>query len=458
MSSETVTETPAPVPTPVAPEVEVPSPTSVIFSNSYLDERLSEVCSQTIDWSSLGLAAEHVEAIKAIDKVPLCEAVATVGKLIILKNPSLYAFVICTIVNTVTDASALKYTLALASSIMLECQPFTCALFVLPPLCEPLLALLDSEDAVLALLAAKVLILLIIATDSPPVAAVQKVLECSHNKLSLAEDYNLKDLGAQAFAAILSVKCTRALFWEKIMTYGPPLVETLKSGHGGLQLQYNTIMVFWLLSFELSPAQHLNKTCDIIAIVMDIIKTAIKEKIIRVSVSLFFNLATIAPQENITSFLVLDGLPVISGMAQRKWTDGELEADLTCLANTLQEAQDSMSTFDEYLTELTTGRLKWSPAHKSVDFWKRNSELFKEDDWKLLKELGKLIATSEDNLVLAVASNDISFIITELPEGLKVLTDMGVKTKIMEMMTHPDADVKYQALKATQVFVARAFV
>lgn len=295
------------------------------------------------------------------------------------------------------------------------------------------------------------------SAESPSVPVVEKLLACTHSKLATSDDFSLKDLAAQAYGAILSVKCTRSLFWSKITTYGPPLLENLKSGRGGLQLQYYTVLVFWLLSFETEPAEHLNKTCDIIAIVMDIMKIAIKEKIIRVSVSLFSNLVTIAPEQNITALLVVGGLPVIKSMALRKWTDSELEEDLNRLADTLQEAQDKMSTFDEYLSELTTGRLKWSPAHKSVDFWKRNAELFKEDDWKLLKELAKIISTSDDNTVLAVASNDISYVIGELPEGLVLLNTMGTKTKIMEMMTHPDADVKYNALKATQVFVARTF-
>ncbi|KAK7204578.1 armadillo-type protein [Myxozyma melibiosi] len=431
---------------------EVPSPNSVIFSNAYIDERVSEVCSETIAWEQQGLSEEHVAALKAIDKVPISEAIA-----IVEKNPTLYAFVFCTILLKVTSTDVLKYALALTSAVLLDSKSFAAALNGLPTICSPLTALLDSEDAVAALLAAKVIILMIISSESPSVEIVEKLFACTHSKLATSDEYSLKDLAAQAYGAILSVKCTRPLFWSKITTYGPPLLENLKSGRGGLQLQYYSVLVFWLLSFEQEPAESMNKTCDIIAIVMEILKVAIKEKIIRVSTLLFTNLITLAPEQNVSSLLVVGGLPVIKSMAQRKWSDSELEEDLTNLASILQEAQDKMSTFDEYLTELTTGRLRWSPAHKSVDFWKRNAELFKEDDWKLLKELAKIISTSDDNTVLAVASNDISYIVGELPEGLIVLNSMGTKTKIMEMMAHPDAEVKYNALKATQVFVARTF-
>ncbi|KAK9465243.1 armadillo-type protein [Lipomyces arxii] len=430
---------------------EVPSPVSVIFSNAYLDEVEEQTRANGVTWTSLvgpdGLTAEQASALEAVDHVKV-EALA--------KDASLYAFIFCTVFTKIPKGDAVKYSLVLAADLLVACESFAVTANSLQELFDALFKLLESDDEATALLTAKVILLLVIATDSPSTITVQKLLEFTC-KLSVSEDYGLKDLAAQSYGAILAVKCTRPLFWTKITTYGPPLLEILKAGRGGLQLQYYTILVFWLLAFELGPAEELNKKCDIIPIVLDIMKTAIKEKIIRVSVSLFYNLVTIAPEENVPALLVVSGLPVIKSMSQRKWTDSELESDLVTLTSTLQEAHDLMSTFDEYLSELTSGRLRWSPAHKSIDFWKRNIDQFKEDDWKLLKELAKIVSTSDDNLVLSVASNDIAAIITELPEGLRVLTKMGTKTKIMEMMAHPDPDVKYQALRATQVFVARAF-
>ncbi|KAK9245107.1 armadillo-type protein [Lipomyces tetrasporus] len=434
---------------------EVPSPASVIFSNGYLDELVDNIRSRTVTWSSHvgadGLTEGEASALASVDKLPKSSQLDVLSK-----DRSLYANIFCNLFTKITRVDVLQYSLVVASDLILADEAFTTTLSSLPAIGEPLASLLGNEDEAVALLAAKLINLLILATDRPPVAVVQKALEAAC-RFSTSDDYNLKDLAAQSYVAILSVKCTRNFFWAKITTYGPPLLEILKSGKGGLQLQYYTILVFWLLSFESEPAEELNKKCDIIPIVLDIMKIAIKEKIIRVSVSLFYNLVTIAPEENIPALLVVSGLPVVKSMAQRKWTDTELESDLVTLSTTLQEAHDSMSTFDEYVTELTSGRLRWSPAHKSIDFWKRNVEQFKDDNWKLLKELAKVISTSNDNTVLAVASNDIGQVITELPEGLRVLQQMGTKTKIMEMMGHPDPDVKYQALKATQVFVARAF-
>ncbi|KAK9451908.1 armadillo-type protein [Limtongia smithiae] len=431
---------------------EVPSPASVIFSNQCLDDMLAAVRATSVDWTAFGMPPEYVALLQLVDGTPCDKACAALDY-----SPATYAAIFCTLFSSGVPIEVLKYSLVLASDLLLADKAFTKAMNSIPQICAPLGALLDCEvDDAVPLFAAKVIVLLVMATEKPPVPVVQKILDYAC-KLSVLEDANLKDLAVQAYGAVLSVKCTRTLFWAKITSYGPPLIENLKFGRSSLQLQYYSILVFWLLSFELEPAEELNKTCDIISIVLDIIKTAIKEKIIRVSVSLFYNLVTIAPEQNIPAFLVVGGLPVISGMAQRKWTDTELEDDLTSLSSTLQAAHDSMSTFDEYLSELTSGRLKWSPAHKSVDFWKRNVENFKEDDWKLLKELAKVIATTSDNTVLAVASNDIGQVVQELPEGLKLLTQLGTKTKIMELMTHPDQDVKYQALKATQVFVARAF-
>ncbi|KAK9477021.1 armadillo-type protein [Lipomyces japonicus] len=443
MATETITEQ------------EVPSPAAVVFSNAYLDEIIDNVRGRPIAWDGYVRAGivteEEASALKAVDKV------SSFSRTTALKQGAEpYAKTFTSIFSKTDRADVLQYSLVLAADLIIESEDLARGLNE-ANVSEILVKQLDHEDETVPLLIAKVLLLLIIATVSPSVSVVEKLLKFS-NKFANSEDFSLKDLAAQSYVAILSVKTTRALFWQNITVYGPPLLDILKSGKGGLQLQYYGLVVFWLLAFETEPAQGLNQKCDIIPIVLDIIKTAIKEKIIRVSVSLFYNLITIAPEQNINALLVVNGLPIIKSMAQRKWTDTELEADLITVSTTLQEAHDLMSTFDEYKNELLSGRLRWSPAHKSLDFWKRNAQEFREEDWKLLKELAKVITTSTDNTVIAVAANDIGAIITEVPEGLRVLNKSGTKTKIMELLTHEDPEVKYQALKATQVFVARAFV
>ena len=43
------------------------------------------------------------------------------------------------------------------------------------------------------------------------------------------------------------------------------------------------------------------------------------------------------------------------------------------------------SSFDEYSTEVKSGRLEWSPVHKSEKFWRENAARLNEKNYELLK-------------------------------------------------------------------------
>jgi len=42
------------------------------------------------------------------------------------------------------------------------------------------------------------------------------------------------------------------------------------------------------------------------------------------------------------------------------------------------------SSFDEYTTEVKSGRLEWSPVHKSDRFWRENCIRLNEKNYELL--------------------------------------------------------------------------
>lgn len=44
-----------------------------------------------------------------------------------------------------------------------------------------------------------------------------------------------------------------------------------------------------------------------------------------------------------------------------------------------------ISSFDEYSSELKSGRLEWSPVHKSEKFWRENAVRLNEKNYELLK-------------------------------------------------------------------------
>ena len=77
------------------------------------------------------------------------------------------------------------------------------------------------------------------------------------------------------------------------------------------------------------------------------------------------------------------------------------------------------SSFDEYASEVKSGRLEWSPVHKSAKFWRENAGRLNEKNYELLAILIDLLQQSKDPLVLSVASFDIGEYVRHYPRGKK---------------------------------------
>lgn len=116
-----------------------------------------------------------------------------------------------------------------------------------------------------------------------------------------------------------------------------------------------------------------------------------------------------------------------------------------------------LSTYDEYVSELESGHLVWSPAHESDDFWRLNtSRILNEGDGKLVKRLVELITTSKEPVVLAVACSDVAkFAKYGGDRAKQLMTKLGGKTRVMELMTHANPDVRYHSLIAVQQLLSQ---
>ena len=75
-----------------------------------------------------------------------------------------------------------------------------------------------------------------------------------------------------------------------------------------------------------------------------------------------------------------------------------------------------MSSYDEYMNEVKTGRLEWSPVHTSEKFWRENSEKLNERNYELLKMLISLLE-SDDPLIVTVAAHDLGEYVRHYPRG-----------------------------------------
>ena len=232
------------------------------------------------------------------------------------------------------------------------------------------------------------------------------------------------------------------------------------------QMQYQVIFCFWLLSFSESISEDINRKFSIVPLLVDIARGAVKEKVIRITIATLKNLLLKAPSQNGPVMLGSKLLPLVEILSERKWSDEELEEDLKFLASELEEKLKGMSSYDEYLSELSSGKLSWdNPAHELDDFWKANGQKLlepgtssgtseeasadskkdaeddeDEDGEKAprtgLTRLISLLKSSSDAVTLSVALHDIGKLIQFTESGRRrVNQSKGGKVEIMKLIS-----------------------
>merc|ERR1719412_2476252 len=99
----------------------------------------------------------------------------------------------------------------------------------------------------------------------------------------------------------------------------------------------------------------------------------------------------------------------------------------------IQTRMADLSNFDRYVRELNEKALRWGFIHSSK-FWAENVLKFEENDWRALKTLAALLH-SDDATTLAVACHDIGEFVTMHPLGKKQISNLGVKDRVMQLMS-----------------------
>lgn len=177
----------------------------------------------------------------------------------------------------------------------------------------------------------------------------------------------------------------------------------------------------------------------------------------------------------------------LNNLTKRKFEDTDIEKDNDNLSKVLEQYIEEISSFDEYRQEVLSGNLEWTPVHTSEKFWKENLNKLESNNFYILKELIKLLESAQeaapataDNAAptspsdqkvniknttrtLAIAAHDIGQFVRYHPRGRKyvhtfviiliytrIIGDLGAKGKVLALMDHDDAEVKKQALLATQ--------
>ncbi|KAF8836764.1 ATPase V1 complex subunit H [Paxillus ammoniavirescens] len=430
-----------------------------LVSNAYLDENSAKIRSKPVPWEGYQRAelvtSEELALIKKIDRQPRAKTES-----ILVSDGQTYALLYLRLLKKLQRVDTMQCLLVLTADALLDHDEriplFTRAAQSDPDLPYlPLLRTLEAQDEFVQLKSAQILTILLSSESTPlqhqHLQPFLKVLA----SLVQGQFPNKRDIAVQCLEALLArPECRKAVWAIPGIIAG--LVEILRHKPGP-QMNYQVIFCLWLLSFEQEVAAQINKKFDIIPLLISVAQAAAKEKVIRVIVATFRNLIAKAPSANLPAMLVAQLLPFSKNLSARKFSDEDILEDVQYVRDELERNFESLTTYDEYISELSSGRLSWTPVHESDDFWRENAAKLNEKDYAHLKVLIPLLG-ADDPLVLAVAVHDLGQYVKHYERGKKVITDLGAKARAMELMTHPNPDVRYHALVAVQHLVSHPWV
>ncbi|GEM07701.1 V-type H+-transporting ATPase 54 kD subunit [Rhodotorula toruloides] len=128
-------------------------------------------------------------------------------------------------------------------------------------------------------------------------------------------------------------------------------VQLLRA-HPPPQLQYQLAFCFWLPLFDQTVAAQINARYNVVPLLLDLVKQAIKAKIVRIMVPTFRYLITKAPEQNLAAMLTVKILPWLQTLQGRKFGDEDIKEDVDFLVDELKRSFEGLTTWDEYKSEL----------------------------------------------------------------------------------------------------------
>ena len=430
-----------------------------------------DVLRSEVPWPSFAAAGiisrEQLEMIYALDKQPTASQVAVFHE----KGTAIVTLFI-DIINGINKEDVICYTLAMLDEIM-GADTKVPAFF--PKLAaetngaadpvKPLLKLLTRSTVFIVEKAASIIAKIVGAPI--PAGAPEAVAATFELHLSSFSEWvvtALKEVdpavaaeSATTAAAMSGLQAlvstqrgrTAALEAQALLPLSTLITaSSMSNSSSTVQLLYQSLFALWSFSYSPEAAMEMaSSKVGLVAKLVDIVKSSPKEKVIRVGLSTMRNLLGIGSASN--DMVVFGLMPVLESMQARKFADEDIPEDVELLYNTLQVNLTGLTSWDVYKTELESGKLEWSPSHKSENFWKDNFKAFEGGQCASIKQLIALLS-SDDTQVLAIACNDIAEFIKFHPEGRRLMTTYGAKPLAMQAMKHPDPTVQKYALTCVQ--------
>ena len=265
-----------------------------------------------------------------------------------------------------------------------------------------------------------------------------------------AHPSNAMPIAVHCLAVLLREKPVRPLVYK---AGGVPLVMPLvgmPTNGASIQVQYESILCAWQLSL-FKPANEMLSTPAVMNGLVDVVRLAHKEKVIRVSLLTLKSLLSVSGKHALEMAAVEGGLPnAVTYRQEQTWEDPDIPDLLEWLDERLEQGVLAMSSLERYRKEVMQGQLVSGPMHDSEEFWLENAEKLTEGNSSLLKALLRLLDASHDATTLALACHDISQFVTYFPHGKGLVSDLHGKQMVMRLMAHPDSNVQKEALMCVQ--------
>ncbi|KAK5098335.1 H(+)-transporting V1 sector ATPase subunit H [Lithohypha guttulata] len=467
----------------------------------YLSSLQNNIRARPIPWDGAvragNLSEEQLKIIKSVDKVRKEQRKQTIEL-----NTDPYATLLAggesgpsVLEKAQKRQDIIQYILVLATDLIADVPVLATTILQRTDPYKQYLALLGSsnnpEDAV-PLLAATFLANLIafsLTSSSKAVERDSDALPKLYSYLSTlvkSQDAGLQDIGVQHMSTVLRSSSAKETFWKQKNDTIAPLFDILRKAAGaakdtdstlwsgaasvrsadtrfgggvGLQLMYHILLVIWQLSFEAElVGPGLEEDEEIVPLYVQLLRMSPKEKTTRLLLATLHNLLE-ANKKTLIPIATTARLPaLLANLATRHLTDDDAKEDLDALDQMLDEYTKGQTTFDEYADEVQSGHLRWSPPHRSATFWKENARKILQDK-ELPKKLAEITGKKweSDKKVLAIACNDIGNLVREVPEHRTTLEKLGLKVRVMELMTDADESVRWESLKAVGEWMRYSF-
>ncbi|KAH0564450.1 V-type proton ATPase subunit H isoform X3 [Cotesia glomerata] len=424
-------------------------------ATSVLQQQVADIRSQKINWQSYNqsqmISQEDYDFIVGFDT---SDPAVKDAKL--KQNPGQAAKTFLNLLSHISKDQTIQYILVMIDDMLQEDRTRVeifreHASRKRESVWSPFLSLLNRQDRFIMNMTSRIIAKLACWSHAQMEEAdLNFYLTWLKDQLKLSNNEYIQSV-ARCLQMMLRVDVYRFAF---ISVDGISTLLSVLSGRVNFQVQYQLIFCLWVLTFNPLLAEKMNKF-NVIPILADILSDSVKEKVTRIILAVFRNLIEKVgdrqvAKEHCIAMVQCKVLKQLSILSQRKFDDEDITEDIEFLNDKLQASVQDLSSFDEYSTQVKSGRLEWSPVHKSSKFWRENASRLNEKNYELLRILVHLLETSKDPLVLSVASFDIGEYVRHYPRGKHVIEQLGGKQRVMQLLSHEDPNVRYEALIAVQ--------